>query len=606
MSARLESFQWIPAAVDGWETPELPFGALFTAVQGPNGSGKTPVMKGVMVALGHEIDLPPEIRAHCAWARLRISVDGHPITLTRRTPLSRTDFFLTVDDGEEIEEFSEAPRFAEWFVNLLGGAQRKLTERGGKPTELYANLILPSFWVDQDNGWTTAYFVPPDRNFIRDQRQEVIRFLTGLPPRHPFLDKSEFDQAKDDLEKADKDVELQRYAVDNLRNGLRIVDGEEALLLERQTALDAELTANSQTIEAVRDLTVFYDRSIAKFEQEKAELKVRHDALTRRRGQLNLALAELGGEVEILGANVEAAELLREFCTRQGCEMFASSEQSYGRSLLYLKDQIKDIEAADQGLGGDASAIKKEMDEIDAEIEAVRAERTAALEASPQAQLSKRLDALTANTVEVKLRLAGYKQYNTERLKFERSIDRREQALKRVAELRPRGARGDSDPIEDVRRQLSESMQRWLAALSTPNTREAAFSDDFRLYIDGQEFSIVSHQSGSTRTRIVLAFHAALLEVALDRGGNHPGWLLFDAPKQHELDQSHFDVYVERLKQLSDKYPGRVQMVFSVADLKTQIESTDEIWEPSYRNAEGKPRFLGPAAKPLETLTAKP
>ena len=98
-----------------------------------------------------------------------------------------------------------------------------------------------------------------------------------------------------DLEKADKDVELLRYAVDNLRNGLRIVDGEEAQLLERQAALQAELTASSQTIEAVRDLTIFYDRSIARFEQEKADLKVRHDALTRRRGQLNLALAELGG-----------------------------------------------------------------------------------------------------------------------------------------------------------------------------------------------------------------------------------------------------------------------------------------------------------------------
>ena len=40
---------------------------------------------------------------------------------------------------------------------------------------------------------------------------------------------------------------------------------------------------------------------------------------------------------------------------------------------------------------------------------------------------------------------------------------------------------------------------------------------------------MTTHQSGSTRTRIVLAFHAALLEMSLARGGNHPGWLLFDA-----------------------------------------------------------------------------
>ena len=595
MSVRLESFQWLPAPADGWETPELPFGAVFTAVQGANGSGKTPVMKGIMVALGHELHLPPEILKHCRAAKLRLSIDGSIVTLTRRTPQTLDDFQLTVDDGLEVEEFTEPRLFAEWFVKVFGGAQRTLTDRGGKATELYANIVLPAFWVDQDNGWTTAYFVPRDRDFIRDQRHEVIRFLTGLPPRHPFRDRSEFDKAKDDAEKVEKDVELQRYAVDRLRSSYAIVDDEEPRLLERQVALQAELTASSQTIEAVRDLTVFYERNITRLELEKAELKARHGGLTRRRGQLNLALAELGGEVDILGANVEAAELLREFCGRQGCEMFSNSEQSYGRSLLYLKDQTKDIEASDKGLDSDASAIQKDIDRIDAEIEAARVERAAALGASPQAQLAKRLDALTGEMVEVTLRLANYRQYNNERLKFEGFLDRREQANARVAELRPHGMRGDSDPISDVRRQLSDSMQRWLTALSTENTKEATFTDDFHLLIDGSPFSPTSYQSGSTRTRIVLAFHAALLEVSLNRGGNHPGWLVFDAPKQHELSQADFDSYVERLKQLADKHAGRVQVVFSVADLKTQIEPTDEIWDPSFKNAKGKPRFLGQA-----------
>jgi hypothetical protein len=86
-------------------------------------------------------------------------------------------------------------------------------------------------------------------------------------------------------------------------------------------------------------------------------------------------------------------------------------------------------------------------------------------------------------------------------------------------------------------------MQDWLKVLGTQNTRTAYFDDEFVLYVDGSKFSLTSHQSGSTRTRIILAFHAALLEVSLAQGGNHPGWLLFDAPKQHELSQSDFDAY---------------------------------------------------------------
>jgi hypothetical protein len=104
---------------------------------------------------------------------------------------------------------------------------------------------------------------------------------------------------------------------------------------------------------------------------------------------------------------------------------------------------------------------------------------------------------------------------------------------------------------------------------------------------------MTTHQSGSTRTRIVLAFHAALLEVSLARGGNHPGWPLFDARKQHELKQIDFDAYTDRLQLIAAKHPGRVQIVFSVADLKTQFQSGDETWIPNF-TVDGAPRFLGP------------
>jgi hypothetical protein len=141
---------------------------------------------------------------------------------------------------------------------------------------------------------------------------------------------------------------------------------------------------------------------------------------------------------------------------------------------------------------------------------------------------------------------------------------------------------------------LSDAMQQWLITLGTQNTRSAHFDEDFVLYVDNAKFSTTTHQSGSTRTRIVLAFHAALLEVSLSRGGNHPGWLLFDAPKQHELSQTDFDAYTDRLVLVAARHPGRVQVVFSVADLKTQFEVGDEVWMPAF-TFDGNPRFLGPA-----------
>jgi hypothetical protein len=598
MSARLETLRFIPRPGDGWETPPLPFGDLFTALQGANGSGKTPVMKGLMQALGHEMDLPPEIVQRCAAVELQLLLDGRSVTLTRYLGPS---FHMQAKDGDKTQEFLNQAEYGKWFTQIIGGELRTVTSKQETEAPLYANVIIPAFCVDQDHGWTVDYHTPPHRNFIKNQRQEVVRYLMGVPAKHPFRAKAEFEEAKRDQDLVEKNLELQRYAVERLRTSNDLRDDEEQALLARRAILESELTASAQAVEAVREITSFYERDIATLEAQRDTLRASVTGLDRQRGQLRLVLSELDGEMEILGANVQATDLLRQFCGREGCEMFANSEQSFGRSLLYLKDQTKDLQASSDEMRRDAAEIGERIVAIEQSIAARKAARASALADSPQAQLMTRLDALTAEVVAIRLRLALLQQYVTERGKFERLLDRRSAVLATVHELRPRAAgKSDTNIIADLRQQLSDSLQQWIETLNTENTKTASFDEDFVILIDGARFNATSHHSGSTRARIVLAFHAALLEVGLMRGGHHPGWLIFDAPKQHELVQKDFDAYAERLKVISVKYPGRMQVIFSVADLKTQIEVTDERWDPTY-TIDGKPRFLGSVVRPGPT-----
>ena len=258
---------------------------------------------------------------------------------------------------------------------------------------------------------------------------------------------------------------------------------------------------------------------------------------------------------------------------------------------MFLKDQIKDLKASDRDLSLEAESVEIQIKQLSYAIESKRAERDRVVNESPQGEVVGKLTSLTKELVGVELRIARVQQYAAELGKFERLLDRREQATVAVAELRHTGIRG-ATASADVRQMLSEAMQQWLVTLGTQNTNSAHFDDDFTLFVDDAKFTATTHQSGSTRTRIVLAFHAALLEVSLARGGNHPGWLLFDAPKQHELSQVDFDAYTDRLQMLAVKYPGRIQVVFSVADLKTQFQVGDEVWHASF-TIDGKPRFLG-------------
>src|SRR3954449_1138251 len=98
MSVRLDSFQYLPRGADGWGSGLLHFGDIFTAVQGPNGSGKTPIMKGVIQGLGHEVALPPEVLKRCQFAETKLMVEGRSVALTRRLG---SEFQLSVTDGSE-------------------------------------------------------------------------------------------------------------------------------------------------------------------------------------------------------------------------------------------------------------------------------------------------------------------------------------------------------------------------------------------------------------------------------------------------------------------------------------------------------------------------
>ena len=208
MTARLVAFQYLPKRQDGWATPRLEFGAVLTVLEGGNGTGKTPIMKGIVLALGHEIELPPDITDHCLAVRLELLVDNKPATLTRWLA---NPFRMTVDDEDGTRDLSQA-QYAGWFTKMLGGDVRTLTNKQDKPAELYANVLIPAFAVDQDQGWNTDYYVPKNRDFIKSQRQEVIRFLMGVRPRFPFRTKTEFEDAKKTAERIDRLCESQKYS----------------------------------------------------------------------------------------------------------------------------------------------------------------------------------------------------------------------------------------------------------------------------------------------------------------------------------------------------------------------------------------------------------
>ena len=120
MSVRLESLEFRPSTSDGWSSGRREFGAFLTFVTGENGAGKTPVMKGIVYALGHALKLTDAVRTHCEAIALTLKTDDDQLfTLDRLTSESTFTAVATRVETSEPTHFDSEPELTEWLVSVL-------------------------------------------------------------------------------------------------------------------------------------------------------------------------------------------------------------------------------------------------------------------------------------------------------------------------------------------------------------------------------------------------------------------------------------------------------------------------------------------------------
>ena len=274
------------------------------------------------------------------------------------------------------------------------------------------------------------------------------------------------------------------------------------VLGQSASAFDARLR---ETIER-RDEALFADR-----------------AAERKLSELRSFKGDLEAEVEILETNEVAAGAFRSLCGNEACQFFRRPEESYGRRLLYLKDQLKDFETSFSMLIHEAEGLKANLADHEAAVARATEEKRRTAESIDQ-RLVAAVDETTAELARVNLRLDRLERVEREKERLNELINRGLRAEEEVNQLRPtRGPAIDQAKIVEARTILGSSMQEWLRTLRTQNVSlDIVVDEEFRLRFGEERFSESSSHSGSTRTRIVLAYHAALLETSLKMGAAIP------------------------------------------------------------------------------------
>jgi hypothetical protein len=585
---RLLSLTIEPRGVNGWGSPTLAFGHKVTSLFAPNGSGKTPLIQSVAFCLGYPVTFRDDINNKCDAATLVVALKSEILKIRRGIG---KDFHVQVtsEDGGTKEFFTERD-FSTALFETLEMPLPKLVSTKKELAYPYLSTLLPLMYLDQDRGYADLYRAPG--SFISDQAVEMVRFAFGLGPKHSFTEKSDLLKAKEDLEGLDRRIVNQQKAVTDLSKG---VDDrpETQLAIERRAEefrrkladLTESANVKGSANSALEDLAVAKENAVRQTKQQVLELQERIDGLASIR-------SEIATEIDTLALNEESRRVFESFediCRNPNCGLFIGSAESYAKNLLYLKDQIKDLER-----NADRASVRLEdlqgvLAQQQADLNFVTTRLKQEATASGVDDLVTAIQQMTQEVYSIERAKVSFDILKNERAALLKLQNDRERLHDRIGNLSV-GGRSDHE-FNRLRARLHALVVKWLDVLATQNvSRNVEIDLDFKFKFGGESFEAIK---GSTKTRVVLAVHAAIFELYLEDPSREFRFVILDTPKQHEIHTSDLARYLASLAALCET--ADAQVIISSTEFQYPVMDGDAEWTPTFDGASQR-MYLGPVA----------
>src|ERR1039457_2978408 len=340
---KLINIQIFPKSSSGWQSDLLIFGDNVTQLYGPNGCGKTPIVQSIAFCLGFPCKFRNDIYDNCNHVILNIKAPNGNLVI-KRFYTQDMDIVITDSNGI-IQTFFDEKEYSSFLFEYLGMPISNLVTNSNKITGPYLATMLPLFYLDQDDGYS-CFYCPPSK-FIKDQFSEMIRMIFGLPLKNSFDSKKDKISAKEKLDYLDKSVESHARQVNAAIKNTESIYKSTDQLTENIKALETSLEHLKGSGANHDDSIKVYDNMISSHKLSILDLSSQIAEINKRNNGLDSIIREINSEIETLTLNEDARRVFlsfKEICCADKCELFSYSSESYSKNLLYLKDQLKDLE----------------------------------------------------------------------------------------------------------------------------------------------------------------------------------------------------------------------------------------------------------------------
>ena len=469
-----------PSGKDGWGSKDLVFASDITQLYGPNGAGKTPVIHSIAFALGYPVRYRDDIMAKCSSASLTVEHEGEFFIFER----SFSDkFHIEVSErgSNETRIFYNEKEISEYLFSRLGLSPLALTTNKNEPTYPYISTFLPLFYIDQDAGYTSAY--KPPSSFIKDQYAEMIRLGIGIAPKHSFEAKRFLIEKKRELDLVNIQIVNTQDFILKLEEQSDVDNISAAELEDELEQLRDEFEELRNSFDATNDADYVLQRLIREKQGERLNLSAAIKDLESRVSGFNKIKDEIEIEINTLSLNEESRRLFSSFkdiCATPGCGLFTSSSDSYGKNLLYLRDQIKDLDRNTKfqeiRVGEYSSSLRK----LDEEIVSLESSLTKEEGGSQTTSLISAISALTRSIVDRQGKKEVMERIESEKQDYVQLLNRRRGLQGDISSFE--GGAGSNDiRILEFRNSYRKKIIEWLDVLSTKNvSRDITVDADWK------------------------------------------------------------------------------------------------------------------------------
>lgn len=470
----------------------------------------------------------------------------------------------------------------------------------GNERKLYLQVIFAAMFIEQKHGWSDILSGMPIFG-IRESKKRIVEYILGLDTLRNEKERDRLNAEKKQLERdweqlvseMERLVYLESCEISNLPKRPRVISevdcsrivvttSDSLSIEDKVQALTSEYNGLRQLKPRVRDNFEALNSELSETQTQILSFENRLQDIQRNLASCNEAIRRLNSDLEIVNSDIrnnnDAARLQKFGSEATGTNISADicpvCKQHIQDNLLdvepiigfmsiednirHLKEQKKMLEFTLGSRKETRDKLSRDKEDIESRLQTLRRLAhtlrsdlftTTDTEAS-EAIILKRID--ITNRIE---RLSNLKTSMASFIEQLKELSEKWNTYLTQKSKLPKNDISDSDveKIALLKTKFIDNLRRYhYSSLSSFEGIDISIESSLLPTIDG--FDMKFDSSASDGIRVIWAFTMALLQVSLEKDGNHPGVIIFDEPAQQSIVPEDMKSFIESVIEIQNSF----------------------------------------------------